>query len=113
MQCVFLELRFYSILFMVSRFVNFVSVFGGAELGAEFTRVSGGDQVGGLHVFPEAGPDIRLPAAAQTLPAPRVTPGHLSLDVCVQLLWNKVSIVRSVTGEKSRFNNKTTSFMTA
>lgn len=44
--------------------------------------------MGRLHVLPQPGPGVSLPAAGQTLPAPGVKLGHLSLYVTVKLIWN-------------------------
>ena len=72
-----------------------VSILGWADLVTQLAGVAAGDHVGRLHVFPEPGPGMSLPATGEALPPPRVrAPGHLSLYVTVELIWNIGVITR-------------------
>ena len=73
---------------MISGLVCFVSILGGTDLVTQLARVAAGHHMGRLHVLPEPRPGVSLPAAGQTPPPPGVKPGHLSLYVTVELIWN-------------------------
>ena len=76
-----------------------VSILGRADLLTQLAGVAAGDHVGRLHVFPESGPGMSLPATGEALPPPRVrAPGHLSLYVTVELIWNIGVITRRSLG---------------